>query len=151
MAKYTVTRKSIVNALADQNVLAAIVDVLGVDPEEVKPTIRAMVDAANAKRESKPTAETLRNERIMHELVEEVNARGVELTAADLADVYADEDGMPISSRKVGAIMRHAIQQGLVAISPEKWVIKHYAPLGFTNWAKKPEKPAAPEVTELAA
>ena len=118
MAKYTVTRKSIVNALADQNVLAAIVDVLGADPEEVKPTIRAMVNAANAKRESKPTAETLRNERIMHELVEEVNARGVELTAADLADVYADEDGMPISSRKVGAIMRHAIQQGLVAISP---------------------------------
>ena len=71
MAKYTVTRKSIVNALADQNVLAAIVDVLGADPEEVKPTIRAMVNAANAKRESKPTAETLRNERIMHELVED--------------------------------------------------------------------------------
>ena len=99
----------------------------------------------------KPTADMRYNAQITAELVEEVNARGVELTAADLADVYADEDGMPISSRKVGAIMRHAIQQGLVAISPEKWVIKHYAPLGFTNWAKKPEKPAAPEVTELAA
>ena len=151
MAKYMVSRKSVINVLANKDVLALVAEHLGVDENEVKPTIRAMVDAANAKRESKPTAETLRNERIMHELVEEVNTRGVELTAADLADVYADEDGMPISSRKVGAIMRHAIQQGLVAISPEKWVIKHYAPLGFTNWAKKPEKPAAPEVTELAA
>ena len=138
MAKYTVTRKSIVNALADQNVLAAIVDVLGADPEEVKPTIRAMVNAANAKRESKPTAETLRNERIMYELVEEVNARGVELMASEIADMYTAPHGELLNPRKIGRLLCAAANNGLVAKSPEGWTVAHFAPLGFTDWKKKP-------------
>lgn len=140
-----VSQKSIIRALADDDVFDAICDVIGDAPiVDIRATIAHMVEKANEVKKSMPSAETLKNRETMRELVEELNTRGKEMTAADLADVYADADGMPISPRKIGALLRNAAASGLVAISPEPWSVKHYAPAGFTDWEKKPEKPAKP-------
>ena len=147
-----ISQKTIIRALANDDVFDAICDVIGdrcrvdrnVVAGEVASTIAHMVARANEVKKSMPSAETLKNRETMRELVEELNTRGKEMTAADLADVYADADGMPISPRKIGALLRNAAASGLVAVSPEPWSVKHYAPAGFTDWAKKPEKPAKP-------
>ena len=86
---------------------------------------------------SKPSAETLRNRQIVAELAQEINARSAEFTAADIAEFYTDPDGMPLTARKVGALLRQAVAMGLIAVSPEPWSVKHYAPVGF-EFAKKP-------------
>ena len=88
-----------------------------------------MVESANRKRVSKPSAETLRNRQIATELAGEINARGAEFTAADIAEFYTDPDGMPLTARKVGALLRQAVGMGLIAVSPEPWSVKHYAPV----------------------
>lgn len=140
-----ISQKSIIRALDNDAIIAALVySIPDAMPEDVRATIARMVENANKVQKSAPSAETLKNRETMRELVEELNARGKEMTAADLADVYADADGMPISPRKIGALLRNAAASGLVAISPEPWSVKHYAPAGFTDWEKKPEKPAKP-------
>lgn len=137
-----ISQKSIVRALDNDAVIASLADnIPDATPEDVRATIARMVANANKVQKSAPSAETLKNRKTMRELVEELNTRGKEMTAADLADVYADADGMPISPRKIGALLRNAAASGLVAISPEPWSVKHYAPVDFTDWAKKPEKP----------
>ena len=145
-----ISQKSIIRALDNDAIVAALVDnIPDSTPEDVRSTIAHMVAKANRVQKSAPSAETLKNRETMRELVGELNARGKEMTAADLADVYADADGMPISPRKIGALLRNAAASGLVAISPEPWSVKHYAPVGFTDWEKKPEKPAkAPKDAE---
>lgn len=108
------------------------------------------VEAADArKRVSKPSAETLRNRQIATELAGEINARGAEFTAAGIAEFYTDPDGMTLTARKVGALLRQAVGMGLIAVSPEPWSVKHYAPVGF-EFAKKPVRVKKSKDTENA-
>lgn len=132
-----ITRKQLVNALAAEGIADVIADAMGADVADVTATIDKMVESANRKRVSKPSAETLRNRQIATELAGEINARGAEFTAADIAEFYTDPDGMPLTARKVGALLRQAVAMGLIAVSPEPWSVKHYAPVGF-EFAKKP-------------
>lgn len=132
-----ITRKQLVNALAAEGIADVIADAMGADVADVTATINKMVESANRKRVSKPSAETLRNRQIATELAGEINARGAEFTAADIAEFYSDPDGMPLTARKVGALLRQAVGMGLIAASPEPWSVKHYAPVGF-EFAKKP-------------
>ena len=132
-----ITRKQLVNALAAEGIADVIADAMGADVTDVTATITKMIQSANRKRVSKPSAETLRNRQIATELAGEINARGAEFTAADIAEFYTDPDGMPLTARKVGALLRQAVGMGLIAVSPEPWSVKHYAPVGF-EFAKKP-------------
>lgn len=132
-----ITRKQLVNALTNDGIADLIADTMGADVADVTATINKMVQSINRKRVSKPSAETLRNRQIATELANEINVRGAEFTAAELADVYSDPDGMQLTARKVGALLRQAVAMGLVAVSPEPWSVKHYAPVGF-EFAKKP-------------
>ena len=132
-----ITRKQLVNALTAEGIADVIADAMGADVADVTATINKMVESANRKRVSKPSAETLRNRQIATELAGEINARGAEFTAADIAEFYTDPDGMPLTARKVGALLRQAVAMGLIAVSPEPWSVKHYAPVGF-EFAKKP-------------
>ena len=132
-----ITRKQLVNALTAEGIADVIADAMGADVADVTATIDKMVQSANRKRISKPSAETLRNRQIATELAGEINARGAEFTAADIAEFYTDPDGMPLTARKVGALLRQAVGMGLIAVSPEPWSVKHYAPVGF-EFAKKP-------------
>ena len=133
-----ITRKQLVNALianADVNKLA---EWLATDDiATVADALAKLEQSTNRKRVSKPSAETLRNRQIATELAGEINARGAEFTAADIAEFYTDPDGMPLTARKVGALLRQAVAMGLIAVSPEPWSVKHYAPVGF-EFAKKP-------------
>lgn len=132
-----ITRKQLINALAAEGIADVIADAMGVDVADVNTTIDKMVQSINRKRVSKPSAETLRNRKIAAELADEINVRGAEFTAADIAEFYSDPDGMQLTARKVGALLRQAVAMGLVAVSPEPWSVKHYAPVGF-EFAKKP-------------
>ena len=132
-----ITRKQLVNALTNDGIADLIADTMGADVADVTNTINKMAQAINRKRVSKPSAETLRNRQIATELANEINVRGAEFTAADIAEFYVDPDGMPLTARKVGALLRQAVGMGLVAVSPEPWSVKHYAPVGF-EFAKKP-------------
>ena len=132
-----ITRKQLVNALAAKGIADVIADAMGADVADVTATINKMVESANRKRVSKPSAETLRNRQIATELAGEINARGAEFTAAEIAEFYTDPDGMPLTARKVGALLKNAVSMGLIAVSPEPWSVKHYAPVGF-EFAKKP-------------
>ena len=132
-----ITRKQLVNALTAEGIADVIADAMGADVADVSATINKMVESTNRKRVSKPSAETLRNRQIATELAGEINARGAEFTAADIAEFYTDPDGMPLTARKVGALLRQAVGMGLIAVSPEPWSVKHYAPVGF-EFAKKP-------------
>lgn len=134
-----ITRKQLVNALTAEGIADVIADAMGADVADVTATINKMVESANRKRVSKPSAETLRNRQIATELAGEINARGAEFTAADIAEFYTDPDGMPLTARKVGALLRQAVGMGLIAVSPEPWSVKHYAPVGF-EFAKKPKR-----------
>ena len=72
----------------------------------------------------------------LFELVDELNARNIEVSAAEFATMVTDSDGYPMSSRKVGALLANAAKQGLISKSPEKWATSHYAPNGFQFTAK---------------
>lgn len=132
-----ITRKQLVNALSADGIADIIAATIDAPTADVVATIDKMIQSANRKRVSKPSAETLRNREIAKELAGEINARGAEFTAADIAEFYTDPDGMPLTARKVGALLRQAVAMGLIAVSPEPWSVKHYAPVGF-EFAKKP-------------
>ena len=135
----TITRKQIVNALDNEVIINAIAAELDTTTDEVTATIRKMIKSANRPHVSKPSAETLKNRETVKLIVAEINARGTELTAADLADFTTDCDGMPMNARKVGALCRQAANSGLIAVSPYPWSVKHYGPLGY-QFAPKPER-----------
>ena len=135
----TITRKQIVNALDNEVVISAIADELNATASDVAATISKMVVSANRPRTSKPSAETLKNRETVKLIVAEINARNVELTAADLADLTTDCDGLPMNARKVGALCRQAANSGLIAVSPYPWSVKHSAPMGY-EFAPKPER-----------
>lgn len=136
-----ITRKQLVNVLCaigkTEQGNAIIAKELNATPEQVNAAIDKLIVANNRPHKSKPSAETLRNRAIAQELAAEVNARNAEFTAADIAEFYTDPDGMPITARKVGALLKQAATMGLIDVSPEKWDVKHYAPVGF-EFAKKP-------------
>lgn len=137
----TITRKQIVNALDNDLIINAIAAELDTTTDEVTATVRKMIKSANRPRASKPSAETLKNRETVKLIVAEINARNVELTAADLADLTTDCDGLPMNARKVGALCKQAANAGLIATSPYPWSVKHYGPIGF-NFALKPERKA---------
>ena len=143
MAKNTVSRKSlsaiVLYAAENSCTLWDAADVLGFDPEDTRQAVADFNTAMHRPRKSKPSAETLKNAAIMRELVEELNARGVEMTAAELADVYTDPEGNVLNPRKVGAALARAAREGLISKSPEKWSVAHYAPNGV-EFAKKPKR-----------
>ena len=122
-------------------------DALGFDPEGTRKAITDFNTAMHRPRKSKPSAETLKNAAIMHELVDELNARGKEMTAAELADVYTDPEGNVLNPRKVGAALARAAREGLIAKSPEKWSVAHYAPHGV-EFAPKPKRVKKSEQTD---
>lgn len=133
-----ITRKQLVNALIANSDLNKLAEWLATDDiATVADALAKLEQSTNRKRVSKPSAETLRNREIAKELAGEINARGAEFTAADIAEFYTDPDGMPLTARKVGALLRQAVAMGLIAVSPEPWSVKHYAPVGF-EFAKKP-------------
>ena len=134
-----ITRKQIVNALNNDVIINAIAAELNTTTEEVAATVDKMIQSANRARKSKPSAETLKNRETIKLIVAEINARATELTAADLADLTTDCDGMPMNARKVGALCRQAANSGLIAVSPYSWSVKHYGPLGY-EFAPKPER-----------
>lgn len=135
----TITRKQIVNALDNETIISAIAAELDTTTDEVTATVRKMIKSANRPRVSKPSAETLKNRETVKLIVAEINARGTELTAADIADLTTDCDGLPMNARKVGALCRQAANAGLIAVSPYPWSVKHYAPMGY-EFAPKPER-----------
>ena len=135
----TITRKQIVNALNNDVIINAIAAELNTTTDEVTATVNKMIQSANRARKSKPSAETLKNRETVKLIVAEINARNVELTAADLADLTTDCDGLPMNARKVGALCRQAANSGLIAVSPYPWSVKHYAPMGY-EFAPKPER-----------
>ena len=159
MTKNTVSRKSlsaiVLYAAENGCTIWDAADALGFDPEGTNKAITDFNAAMTRPRKSKPSAESIKNAAIMRELVEELNARGKEMTAAELADVYTDPEGNVLNPRKVGSALARAAREGLIAKSPEKWSVAHYAPLGV-EFAPKPkrarkakaENAAAPEASE---
>lgn len=143
MTKNTVSRKSlsaiVLYAAENSCTIWDAADALGFDPEGTRQAVADFDTAMHRPKKFKPSAETLKNAAIMRELVEELNARGKEMTAAELADVYTDPEGNVLNPRKVGAALARAAREGLIAKSPEKWSVAHYARNGF-EFAKKPER-----------
>nr|DAF72924.1 MAG TPA: Z DNA-binding protein [Caudoviricetes sp.] len=159
MATENVSRKSLINAfctivLTNEDNAATIAASMNATPEAVKNAAEQLYEANNRVHVRKPSAETIRNHVIMGELVEELNARGKEMTAAEIADVYTDPDGMTLNPRKVGGLLARAAREGLIAKSPYSWSVAHYAPLGVafkekpTRKTKKNSKDTTPEDTK---
>lgn len=144
-----ITRKNIINALVADGIADIIAAQLDASTEDITATIDKMVASVNRPRKSKPSAETLKNREIAKELAEEVTARGKEVTAADVADFYTDPDGLTLTPRKVGALLKNAAAMGLIDVSPEPWAVKHYGPVGF-EFAKKPVRVKKPKDTDNA-
>lgn len=132
-----ITRKNLTLALINNADVNTLADFFNADVADVQTAIDKTVAALNRPRKSKPSAETLKNREIARELAEEIITRGKEMTAAEVADVYTDPDGMTLNPRKVGALLRQAVAMGLIDVSPEPWSVKHYAPMGF-EFAAKP-------------
>lgn len=154
MTTNTVSRKSLsdimVYAAKNRCTIWDAADVLGYDHEATLKALKDFNAAMHRPHKSKPSAETLKNRAIMLELVDELNARGVEMTAAELADVYTDPEGNVLNPRKVGAALARATREGLIAKSPEKWSVAHYAPNGveFKEKPKRVKKSKKSEQTE---
>lgn len=146
-----VSRKSLSEIIlyAAENVTTVweAADALEFDAEGTRKAIADFDTAMHRPRKSKPSAESIKNAAIMRELVDELNARGKEMTAAELADVYTDPEGNVLNPRKVGAALARAAREGLIAKSPEKWSVAHYAPHGV-EFAPKPKRTKKSEQTE---
>lgn len=134
-----ITRKALSLALIANADVDALAAELNATPENVTAAIESMTKALNRKHVSKPSAETLANRKLAEDVAAEVIARGIEVTAKDVAEYATDADGMPMSTRKVGALLKNAAGMGLIERSPEKWPVAHYAPCGFA-FAPKPER-----------
>ena len=151
MTKNTVTRKSLsaimVYAAENGCTIWDAADALGFDSESTLKAVKDFNAAMNRPHKSKPSAETLANRENTALLVAELNARNIETTAAEFATMVVDNDGYPMSSRKVGSLLANAAKQGLIAKSPEKWNVAHYAPNGF-EFSKKPKTVRAKKLAD---
>ena len=142
-----ISRKMIVNVLNNAKGYEFIAQATGIDLGTVTEFIAKWAEKANEVKPSKPSAETLKNRALMHEMVKELETRNIEVTAAEFADMVVDSDGYPMSSRKVGSLLANAAKQGLIARSPEKWDVAHYAPNGFA-FSKKPKTVRAKKLAD---
>lgn len=146
-----VSRKSLSEIIlyAAENVTTVweAADALEFDTEGTRKAIVDFDTAMHRPRKSKPSAESIKNTAIMHELVDELNARGKEMTAAELADVYTDPDGNALNPRKVGGLLARAAREGLIAKSPYNWSVAHYAPLGV-DFKEKPTRKTSKKNTK---
>lgn len=147
MSTTKISRKMIVNAINSDAGYEFIADATGFGKETVAEFIAKWAEKANEVKPSKPSAETLKNRALMHDLVAELNARNIETTAAEFANMVVDGEGYPMSSRKVGSLLANAAKQGLIAKSPEKWDVSHYAPLGF-EFKPKPKTVRAKKLAD---
>lgn len=147
MTTAKLSRKSIVNAINSNAGYEFIANATGFSKETVAEFIAKWAEKANEVKPSKPSAETLKNRALMHDLVAELNARNIETTAAEFANMVVDNEGYPMSSRKVGSLLANAAKQGLIAKSPEKWDVSHYAPLGF-EFKPKPKTVRAKKLAD---
>lgn len=147
MSTNNLSRKMIVNAINGENGYEFIAQATGVDIETVTEFVQKWAAKANEVKPSKPSAETLKNRALMHDLVNELNTRNIETTAAEFANMVVDNEGYPMSSRKVGSLLANAAKQGLIAKSPEKWDVAHYAPLGF-EFKPKPKTVRAKKLAD---
>lgn len=147
MTTAKLSRKSIINAINSDAGYEFIADATGFGKETVAEFITKWAEKANEVKPSKPSAETLKNRALMHDLVAELNARNIETTAAEFANMVVDGDGYPMSSRKVGSLLANAAKQGLISKSPEKWNVAHYAPNGFA-FSKKPKTVRAKKLAD---
>lgn len=147
MSTTKISRKMIINALNGENGYEFVAQTTGVDIETATEFVQKWAAKANEVKPSKPSAETLKNRALMHDMVAELNARNIEVTAAEFATMVVDNDGYPMSSRKVGSLLANAAKQGLIAKSPEKWDVAHYAPLGF-EFKPKPKTVRAKKLAD---
>ena len=139
-----ITRKAISlafihNAQSNPDTLAQLAEHFGTDVETVTDTLTAWEKSLNRPHKSKPSADTLKNRENTALLVAELNARNGEFTAAEIADMTADVDGMPMTTRKAAILLANAARAGMIDVSPEPWSVKHYAKAGY-EFAKKPER-----------
>ena len=134
-----ITRKALTLALVNTANLDSVAAELNADTTDVQAAIDAMVKALNRPHKSKPSADTLKNRENTALLVAELNARNGEFTAAEIADMTTDVDGMPMTTRKAAILLANAARAGMIDVSPEPWSVKHYAKTGF-EFAKKPER-----------
>lgn len=136
-----ITNKAIINALDNAAVVSAIATSTGFAESDVWSKIGAMIESANKVRPKKPSAETLANMKLAEELADEINTRGIEMTAAQVAEFATDENGIPMSTRKVGSLLRQAAIRGLIKKSPYNWEVGHYGPLSDEfEFAPKPKR-----------
>ena len=146
MTKNTVTRKSLsaimVYAAENGCTIWDAADALGFDSESTLKAVKDFNAAMNRPHKSKPSAETLANQENTKLLVAELNARDGEFTAAEVADMTTDKDGNVMNPRKVGNLLSRAVKAGLIAKSPYKWSVNHYAKLGY-EFAPNPERKSA--------
>lgn len=124
-----ITNKAIINALDNAAVVSAIATSTGFSESDVWAKIARMVESVNKERPKKPSAETLTNMKLAEELAQEINVRGIEMTAAQVAEFATDENGIPMTTRKVGSLLRQAAIRGLIQKSPYNWGVGHYGPL----------------------
>ena len=124
-----ITNKAIINALDNAAVVSAIATSTGFSESDVWAKIARMVESVNKERPKKPSAETLANMKLAEELAQEINVRGIEMTAAQVAEFATDENGIPMTTRKVGSLLRQAAIRGLIQKSPYNWGVGHYGPL----------------------
>lgn len=149
-----ITRKALTNALISfaentPGTIDAIADTFGVAANEVTDALTNMRNAVNRPHKSKPSADTLKNKENTALLVAELNARNGEFTAAEIADMTADVDGMPMTTRKAAILLANAARAGMIDVSPEPWSVKHYAKAGY-EFAKKPTRAKKNADTETA-
>ena len=105
MSTIKLSRKMIINALNGEGGYEFIAQATGIDRNVVAEFVQKWAEKANEIKPSKPSAETLKNRKLMFELVDELNARNIEVSAAEFATMVTDSDGYPMSSRKVGALL----------------------------------------------
>ena len=117
-------------------------EALGINATAAKIAALDFETAMLRSHKSKPSAETLANQENTKLLVAELNARDGEFTAAEVADMTTDKDGNVMNPRKVGNLLSRAVKAGMIAKSPYKWSVSHYAKLGYES-QPKPERKTA--------
>lgn len=125
------------------DIVSAAIDAKGyaLTPEDVAATATKQAATANRPKVHKPSVETKRNRAICDDILVEFNARNGEFTAAEVANMTTDPEGIPMTTRKVAALLSQMVKRGELAKSPEKWSVAHYALPGYEFAPKPARKP----------
>ena len=99
------------------DIVSAAIDAKGyaLTPEDVAATATKQAATANRPKVHKPSAETKRNRAICDDILAEFNARNGEFTAAEVANMTTDPDGIPMTTRKVAALLSQMVKRGELA------------------------------------